>query len=135
MVEKKIFRLVAAVMSAAALILSCSGDNDDYEFAPYKGCVWRVPYQGDTLCLELLSASDVALYTTSGAMQCAYGKYATHRGKFPFENFNAELNGVHYTLRYALFSPQLDMVLYGDSMNMACDTAAVEWCSVFYPAD
>ena len=54
--------LVAVLLS---LLPSCNGS--DYEFAPYKGCRWQAPYGDDTLCLELLTASDVQLTSkTSG---------------------------------------------------------------------
>ena len=118
--------LVAVLLS---LLPSCNGS--DYEFAPYKGCRWQAPYGDDTLCLELLTASDVQLTSKTSGQVLARGLYDTHRFKFPFTAFQTEIKGVQYRFAYALFNKELDMVLYGDSLNLLCDTVPVAWSLPF----
>ncbi len=127
----KNFLVVAAVFAVISLsFAACLSDNNS-EFAPYKGQVWHAPYNADTLYLKLATASDVQLSLNSTGEVVAHGGYKTLRGEFHFSNFAAEIDGVEYRFHYALFSPQLDMVLYGDSLNATCDTAWVRWSLPF----
>lgn len=124
---------VAAVFAVISLsFAACFSDSND-KFAPYKGQAWHAPYNTDTLCLELTTASDVQLSLNSTGEVVAHGGYKTLRGEFQFSDFAAEIGGVEYCFHYALFSPQLDMVLYGDSINAECDSVPVEWNCSFVP--
>ena len=129
MKRRILFTISALVAVLLSLFPSCNGS--DYEFAPYKGCRWQAPYGDDTLCLELLTASDVQLTSKTRGQVLARGLYDTHRFKFPFTAFQTEIKGVQYRFVYALFNKELDMVLYGDSLNATCDTAWVRWSLPF----
>ena len=128
---KRRFLFTISALVLLSLLPSCNGS--DYEFAPYKGCRWQAPYGDDTLCLELLTASDVQLTSKTSGQVLARGLYDTHRFKFPFTAFQTEIKGVQYRFAYALFNKELDMVLYGDSLNLLCDTVPVEWNCGFVP--
>lgn len=129
MKRRILFTISALVAVLLSLLPSCNGR--DYEFAPYKGCRWQAPYGDDTLCLELLTASDVQLTSKTSGQVLARGLYDTHRFKFPFTAFQTEIKGVQYRFAYALLNKELDMVLYGDSLNATCDTAWVRWSLPF----
>ena len=129
MKRRILFTISALVAVLLSLLSSCNGS--DYEFAPYKGCRWQAPYGDDTLCLELLTASDVQLTSKTSGKVLARGLYDTHRFKFPFTAFQTEIKGVQYRFAYALFNKELDMVLYGDSLNLLCDTVPVAWSLPF----
>ena len=129
MKRRILFTISALVAVLLSLLPSCNGR--DYEFAPYKGCRWQAPYGDDTLCLELLTASDVQLTSKTSGQVLARGLYDTHRFKFPFTAFQTEIKGVQYRFAYALFNKELDMVLYGDSLNLLCDTVPVAWSLPF----
>ena len=129
MKRRILFTISALVAVLLSLLPSCNGS--DYEFAPYKGCRWQAPYGDDTLCLELLTASDVQLTSKTSGQVLARGLYDTHRFKFPFTAFQTEIKGVQYRFAYALFNKELDMVLYGDSLNLLCDTVPVAWSLPF----
>lgn len=131
MKRRILFTISALVAVLLSLLPSCNGG--DYEFAPYKGCRWQAPYGDDTLCLELLTASDVQLTSKTSGKVLARGLYDTHRSKFPFTAFQTEIKGVQYRFAYALFNKELDMVLYGDSLNLLCDTVPSEWSYSFVP--
>lgn len=131
MKRRILFTISVLVAVLLSLLPSCNGS--DYEFAPYKGCRWQAPYGDDTLCLELLTANDVQLSLNSTGEVVAHGGYKTLRGEFHFSNFATEIDGVEYRFHYALFSPQLDMVLYGDSINTERDSVPVEWNCGFVP--
>ena len=126
---KRRFLFTISALVLLSLLPSCNGS--DYEFAPYKGCRWQAPYGDDTLCLELLTASDVQLTSKTSGKVLACGLYDTHRSKFPFTAFQTEIKGVQYRFAYALFNKELDMVLYGDSLNLLCDTVPVAWSLPF----
>lgn len=129
---KKILGVAAVFAVISLLFAACSGDSNN-EFAPYKGQVWHAPYNTDTLCLKVTTTSDVLLSLNSTGEVVAHGAYKTLRGEFQFSDFAAEIGGVEYRFHYALFSPQLDMVLYGDSINAECDSVPVEWSCRFVP--
>jgi hypothetical protein len=123
--------LVALIMFSMFLPASCSDSHA--EFAPFKGRRWYTCYRGDTLFLELLSASDVALYSHGVNDLHIAGTYETWRGKFPFSGLSFEIGAVQYNIQYARFEPNLDMVVYGDSMDAVVDTCLIEWNCPFTP--
>lgn len=123
--------LVALIMFSMFLPASCS--DSCTEFAPFKGRRWYTCYRGDTLFLELLSASDVALYSHGVNDLHIAGTYDTWRGKFPFSGLSFEIGEVQYNMQYALFEPNLDMVVYGDSMDAVVDTCLINWNCPFIP--
>ena len=127
---KKFLRMAALTAAVAMFSFSCS-EGDKYEFAPYKGYEWHSHYKGDVLFLRLVSAYDVQLLSETSGRLLATGEYYTRRREFPFYDFSFELDSVQYILNYALFDPQLNMVVYGDSLNAACDTTWVRWSLPF----
>lgn len=129
----KKFLVVAAVFAVISLSFAACLSDSNNEFAPYKGQVWHAPYNADTLYLKLATASDVQLSLNSTGEVVAHGGYKTLRGEFHFSNFATEIDGVEYRFHYALFSPQLDMVLYGVSINTERDSVPVEWNCGFVP--
>ena len=78
-----------------------------------------------------MSSYDAQLLSKTSGRLLATGEYYTRRGEFPFYDFSFELDSVQYVLDYALFDPQLNMVVYGDSLNATCDTAWVRWSLSF----
>lgn len=127
---KKFLRMAVLTAAVAMFSFSCN-EGGEYEFAPYKGYEWHSPYKGDVLCLWLVSSYDAQLLSKTSGRLLATGEYYTRRGEFPFYDFSFELDSVQYVLDYALFDPQLNMVVYGDSLNATCDTAWVRWSLPF----
>lgn len=122
-----------ASMALAFSLVSCTHDDESYEFAPYKGREWYALWDGDTVFLRLTSAHDVVFYSNTGLVPGTKAKYDTHRGKFPFTDFVISLDSVRYKIHYAFFDPALNMVVYGDSFDIRRDTALVEWQKPFIP--
>lgn len=132
MKQETIFRNLLPFLLLPALLFSCVNFSNG-EFAPYRGYEWAAPYKNDSLILKLTTASDVVLSLKSGGAVPGAGQYETHRKKFLFSDFSMELNGVQYCLYYATYDKELNMVVYGDSLNAECDTAFLVWSKHFSP--
>ena len=132
MKQKTFFRNLLPFFLLPALLFSCVNFSNG-EFAPYKGQKWAAPYKNDTLILKFTTASDAQFSLKSSGAVLGAGKYDVHRKKFPFSDFSIELNGVHYCLYYATYDKELNVVVYGDSLNTACDTVPSEWSCSFLP--
>lgn len=129
---KNLLRVTLLLLSLTFFVSSCF-EYESYAWEPYKGYVWSAEWGNDTVFLELLSGNNVTFYSKNGTMPRANGMYETHRKKFPFSDFSFEIGAVKYNLHYATYDTNLYMVLYGDSLNVECDTAFVDWSKTFTP--
>ena len=127
---KNLLRVTLLLLSLTFFVSSCF-EYESYAWEPYKGYVWSAEWGNDTVFLELLSGNNVTFYSKNGTMPRANGMYETHRKKFPFSDFSFESGAVKYNLHYATYDTNLYMVLYGDSLNVECDTAFVDWSKTF----
>lgn len=132
MFARRLFGQFVALLFLAIVLHSCDSEQK-YEFAPYKGRKWFACHNGDTLLLELSTATDVVMYSVTDDAVVARGRYYTRRMEFPFTGFEAQMDGVMYNFYYATYDARLNLTLYGDSLNVACDTAWAAWQKAFVP--